>query len=156
MKGLTTVEKVRFRRFINEFSWKHPTSETLGTLFYRKCSNKSKTSTFETFENRRNAAMAIVKCWIWLIPFWPSVAFHIETSKTNTKQNKWLVSIWNATLVWNRWHKIPCHYLSFHSYTNIWNKVLKNETIKMCGKYSFKNLKWCSLFIMCTPAPPLL
>ena len=61
MKGLTTVEKVRFRRFRNEFSRKHPTSETLGTLFYSKCSNKSKTSTFVTFENRRNAAMAKLK-----------------------------------------------------------------------------------------------
>ena len=38
-------------------------------------------------------------------PFQPSVAFHIETSHLTGEPDKWLVSIWNATLGWNELNK---------------------------------------------------
>ena len=39
-------------------------------------------------------------CMKQINPFQASVTFHIETSHCFAEQNKWLVSIWNATLGW--------------------------------------------------------
>ena len=54
-------------------------------------------------------------CMKQINPFQASVTFHVETSHCFAEQNKWLVSIWNATLGWAKMGAFKLIFPTFFS-----------------------------------------